>query len=235
MRHMGAMFCMSNGMIIYDSFYEATKEFDDKEFREVWTCIFEYGLYNIELDATGNPKVVFTLVKPQIDANNKRKDSASKGGRPTNKPMVVEEETNGYENKKPMVIKMETIGYETENHRLENEKPKVKVKEKEKEKVKEKVKEKEKSAYGTYANVMLTQAEYDKLHVDYTNADMLIDFLSKYIVEKEYRSKSHYLSIRRWVVDAVSERNYKHAPMPKYAKADAQTEELLKDLPFGND
>jgi len=34
--------------------------------------------------------------------------------------------------------------------------------------------------------------------------DAAIEFLSGYIEEKGYKSKSHYLAIRRWVIDAVS-------------------------------
>ena len=30
--------------------------------------------------------------------------------------------------------------------------------------------------------------------------------MSDYIAEKGYKSKSHYLAIRRWVIDAVKER-----------------------------
>ena len=68
--------------------------------------------------------------------------------------------------------------------------------------VKEKVKEK----YGEYSNVLLTEKEYQSLCSDFTNADELIKFLDEYIEMKGYKAKSHYLAIRKWVKDAVSER-----------------------------
>lgn len=60
--------------------------------------------------------------------------------------------------------------------------------------------------FGTYENVILTQEEYDRLAKDYEKGlvDKAIDYLSAYIIEKGYKSKSHNLSIRRWVIEAVS-------------------------------
>ena len=87
-------------------------------------------------------------------------------------------------------------------------------KETEKEKKKNNKKEKEKEpkiSFGEYQNVKLTQAEYDRLandlSVEVRNA--CIDFLDAYIEEKGYKSKSHNLAIRRWVVDAVNKKSAK--------------------------
>ena len=66
-----------------------------------------------------------------------------------------------------------------------------------------------KRKYGEYQNVLLTDKEYEKLQDDYVNANDLIKFLDEYIEEKGYKSKSHNLAIRRWVVDAVKEKNKK--------------------------
>ena len=76
------------------------------------------------------------------------------------------------------------------------------------EKAPKKVKE-VKIVFGEYQNVKLTQAEYDRLANDYTaeTRDRCIEFLDSYIEEKGYKSKSHNLAIRRWVVDAVNKKN----------------------------
>lgn len=66
-----------------------------------------------------------------------------------------------------------------------------------------------KKKYGEYENVLLTDKEYEKLSNDYPNVKELIKFLDEYIEEKGYKSKSHNLSIRRWVVNAVKEKNIK--------------------------
>lgn len=65
-----------------------------------------------------------------------------------------------------------------------------------------------KEKYGEYAHVMLTKAEFDKLGEEYGSAmrDSCIDFLDKYIEENPtYKKASHYLTIKRWVVNAVNE------------------------------
>ena len=70
--------------------------------------------------------------------------------------------------------------------------------------IKEK-KTKLKDIYGTYQNVKLTSAEYDRLKNEFSNADEAINFFSKWIEEKGgTKSKDHNLAIRRWVIDAVS-------------------------------
>ena len=58
---------------------------------------------------------------------------------------------------------------------------------------------------------MLTSDEYDKLVKDFgLNATHdAISFLDSYIEEKGYKSKSHNLALRRWVFDAVKEREQK--------------------------
>lgn len=63
-----------------------------------------------------------------------------------------------------------------------------------------------KKKYGEYKHVLLTAAEYEKLTADYGEdiRDKAIKYLDEYIAEKAYRSKSHYLAIRRWVIDAVT-------------------------------
>lgn len=78
------------------------------------------------------------------------------------------------------------------------------------ENIKEKSK-KTKHKYGQYQHVLLTDDEYNRLGVDYGDLtrNAAIKFLDEWIEEKGYKSKSHNLAIRRWVVDAVTkgERN----------------------------
>lgn len=76
---------------------------------------------------------------------------------------------------------------------------------------KESVREK----FGEFQNVLLTQEEYKKLKEDFQNADEAIEYLSAYIAEKGYQSKSHYLALRRWVFDAVAERKAKAPKKPE--------------------
>jgi len=65
-----------------------------------------------------------------------------------------------------------------------------------------------KKKYGEYQNVKLTDSEFEKLASDHGEdlRDKAITYLDEYIEEKGYKSKSHNLAIRRWVIDAVKEK-----------------------------
>ena len=68
-----------------------------------------------------------------------------------------------------------------------------------------------KHKHGQFQNVLLTDSEFEKLAVDFGSdlRDKAISFLDAYIEEKGYKSKSHNLAIRRWVIDAVKENESK--------------------------
>lgn len=67
----------------------------------------------------------------------------------------------------------------------------------------------QKRVFGEYKNVRLTETEYQKLLNDYSNAEDAITYLDEYIEMKGYKAKSHYLAIKKWVFDALSEREKK--------------------------
>ena len=92
----------------------------------------------------------------------------------------------------------------------------------EKDKDKE-IKKDKKHKYGEYGNVLLTDKELQSLKSDYSNSDDLIKYLDEYIEMKGYKAKSHYLCIKKWVVDAVN----KNGTKPTQA-TDKQAKELLK-------
>ena len=84
-----------------------------------------------------------------------------------------------------------------------------------------------KHKYGEYQHVMLTDNEYTNL----ANAfgvdlrDKAIKFLDEYIEDKGYKSKSHNMAIRRWVIDAVKERESKRGrkeAVPKWMSKEQQ-------------
>ena len=66
---------------------------------------------------------------------------------------------------------------------------------------------------GEYKHVLLTKEEFEKLteeHGAYKVGEA-IKFLDEYIEMKGYKAKSHYLAIKKWVFDAVAERERKRA------------------------
>jgi len=73
---------MRESMIIYRSFYDAIKELEPTHQAEVWKAVFEYGLNKKDIKLKGLPATIFTLIKPQLDANIRKYENGSKGGRP---------------------------------------------------------------------------------------------------------------------------------------------------------
>ena len=88
------------------------------------------------------------------------------------------------------------------------------TKDKDKDKVKikdidiDKKKIERKKSYGEYKNVKLLDKELQSLKSSYGDdlTDELIIYLDEYIEMKGYKAKSHYLCIKKWVVDAVKEK-----------------------------
>lgn len=72
-------------------------------------------------------------------------------------------------------------------------------------------KQESKHKYGEYKHVLLTDTEAKKLVSDYGKKETedAITYLDEYIEMKGYKAKSHYLCIRKWVFDALKERDQK--------------------------
>lgn len=116
---------MTDGFVFYRSFAEALQGIPAEQFKDIVLALSSYALDGIEpdnLDAI--PKALFTLMRPQIDANAKRREAGRKGGEANAKQIEASVKQN------------EATPKQTE--------AKDKVKEKVKDKDKEKVKEKEK-------------------------------------------------------------------------------------------
>jgi hypothetical protein len=62
-------------------------------------------------------------------------------------------------------------------------------------------------------NIYISIKELEKLNKDYGEAltKKAIQYLSNYKIEKNYKTKSDYLTLKRWVFDAVKEREGKNA------------------------
>lgn len=103
---------MRDSIVFYRSFYEALRKLPPDDFKQAAIAIMEYGLNDTEVECDGVAEIIFTMARPQIDANIKRAVGGAKGGRPTKKPMVFE----NAETKKPMVFEND-----------ENQKPNVNV------------------------------------------------------------------------------------------------------------
>lgn len=119
---------MQESFIFYDSFRDVGKDMEEKSRLAFYEAIIDYGLTG-ELDVTNLPseiKLLFKLIKPQIDANVKRRKDGKKGGRPSKKSENVEksdEKTSDIEEENYE----KTTGFKNKNHRFQNKKPNVNV------------------------------------------------------------------------------------------------------------
>ena len=70
--------------VFYKSFYDSIKELDMQDQVKIYNAIFEYEFENKEVELNGIAKSIFTLILPQLEANNTKYENGCKGGRPKN-------------------------------------------------------------------------------------------------------------------------------------------------------
>nr|DAE94474.1 MAG TPA: hypothetical protein [Bacteriophage sp.] len=129
-----------DSFIFYGSFYEAISCLDDATRLQCYDAVASYAITGIDPELNGVAKAIFALIKPQIDANNKRYNNGckgaeygKKGGRPVTKNPIGDNDENpiGDTSKNP-------IGVNDENPKeTPNEKENENVNENENEKEKE--------------------------------------------------------------------------------------------------
>jgi hypothetical protein len=115
---------------------------------------------------------------------------------------------------------------------LKDHKDRVKDKDKDidKDKDKEVIKEKEIKKLKFNNNISLSEEEHNKLVVEFGEMEVwkFYDYLSAYKVEKSYKTKSDYLTIKRWVIDAVLKQN-KFTPVKIENKYQSQLDSARKN------
>ena len=176
---------MRNSFIFYKSFADVIMRIEDEAERaRAYDAIIKYAIYGEETMPQGLAGMVFDLAKPQIDANNMRYENGKKGA-PFGK-----------------------LGGRPKKQATEEAEPKPEPKPKAAKPAKV---QEEKMSCGEMGNVKLTKTELDKLNADYGEVATAaaLEFFDEYIAEKGYKSKSHYLAMRRWVFDAVKEKAQK--------------------------
>jgi hypothetical protein len=172
---------MRDSSIFYRSFYEAIKELPDLNKLEVYTAIFEYSFNFNEIELNGLSKTIFTLIKPQLEANKKRFENGTK-------PKKSKTEAK----QKQKISKIEANNNVNDNMN-DNDNKNINYN------------------LGKNNNVILSNNEYKKLCGDYSKekTDQAIDFLSDWGLEKPKQFKdykNHNLTLRRWVFDAIDKK-----------------------------
>ena len=63
---------MRDSFIFYRSFFEAISDLDDLQQLEIYKAVANFSLNFVEPDLKGVSATIFKLIKPQLEANNKR-------------------------------------------------------------------------------------------------------------------------------------------------------------------
>jgi hypothetical protein len=103
-----------DSLIFYRSFYESINGLPDEDQVKVYKAIFEYSLNFNEIELSGIPKAIFTLIKPQLDANNKKYINGLKGGRKANNNQK-ETKTEPKQNQKETKVEANVNDNDNEN------------------------------------------------------------------------------------------------------------------------
>lgn len=90
---------MRESFVFYGSFYEALRELNAKDRVAVYDAVCRLALYGEEAQLRGVPAAILTLIRPQIEANNKRYANGIKGaegGRRGGRPRCPKETPKGF-------------------------------------------------------------------------------------------------------------------------------------------
>lgn len=115
---------MRDNFIFYRSFFEGVNAMPEESQLRLYKAIMEFALDGVELELEGIEKGIFALIRPQLEANNKRYTNGQKGGRPaSNNESNTKAKTKGTASEKPKVIRKDKPQVnDKENHRLLDDK-----------------------------------------------------------------------------------------------------------------
>ena len=83
---------MRDSFIFYRSFFEATKTLEPKQAADLYYAICSYALDRRELELDNLGKALFSLIKPQLDANHKRWENGCKKKQKVSKPQAKQKQ-----------------------------------------------------------------------------------------------------------------------------------------------
>ena len=164
---------MRDSFIFYRSFFEATKSLTTEQAADLYYAICSYALDRKELELAPVQKALFSLIKPQLDANHKRWENSKKGGRPNQTKTKL----------KPK-----------RNQKLTKPKPNVNVNVN----VNDNVNVNE-NIYRKFAHLHINLDDYNKLVSEYDKQQVndILDQIENYKGNTKY--KNLYLTAKNWL------------------------------------
>lgn len=93
-------------MVFHESYYDAIKLLPDEKRLEAYDALMRYEFEGDDPEELSyEVELIFTILKPLLDAAAKKREDGKKGGRP-------KKETDGKEKKNHRFLEEETIGFE---------------------------------------------------------------------------------------------------------------------------
>ena len=183
------------GVIMYYDLLEQLQDFSDESFGKIARAMIEYDKNGTLPNFEGELKIAFKFIKLSIDRNKEEYEQKCEKNRDN---ALKRWNANGCERIQTDAINADNDIDNDKDNDIDKDKDNDINTDNDNNKNKE-----EKHKYGEYKNVLLKDSELDKLKQDYVNYEELIKYLDEDIEMKGYKAKSHYLAIKKWVVDAV--------------------------------
>lgn len=213
---------MKDSFILYLQHKEIFDNLTDEEAGILIKAIFEYEMVGKVPKLDKMLGLVFIPIKQTLDRNREKyektvqrnKQNGAKGGRPKNPDNPVGILGNSENQTKPKKADNE---YDNDNDNVnDNIINNVIDNIVSEETSTANTAKASKHKHGEYKHVLLKDEELQKLKEEYKNWKELIKYLDEYIEMKGYKAKSHYLCIKKWVVDAVKRNTKQSKDIPDW-------------------
>lgn len=196
--------------VFYESYFESMSGINTKKNKLLmYETICKYGLYGIEpTDLPPQLQGNFALIRPTIDAAQKRRKASisngSKGGAPQGNQNARKQPKNNLEEQPQNNLNVNGD---------ENADIKKDVNEDEENNV-------ERLPHGKYSNVFLTDEEVISLQAEVFGWQLYIEKLSEYMESTGKGYQNHYATICKWAREDIERQAKNRSGYHKHTKAD---------------
>lgn len=172
-----------DSFIFYRSFYNAISTLSDEQQLSIYRAIVEKALNGIEPELAGTAKGMYELIKPQIEANQRRYENGCKGGAP-----LGNQNARKTTKKQPKTTKKQPNDNVNDNNNENNN-----------DNVNDIYLESKKTYGKEFGKVKLTDEEYAKLveRLGQDSTEEYINRLDGWLAEG-HQKKNHYATILNW-------------------------------------
>lgn len=219
---------MKDSFILYLDQKEIFGMLEDEEAGQLIKAIFEYEETGQMPKLDKSLRIAFIPIKNALDRNKEKYQKVIERNKQNIEKRWNKENTKNTTGK--IGIRKNTKNTDNDNEHVNDNENDIYTLSEDESSTSDVAKASQKHKYGEYKHVLLKDEELQTLKNDYSNWEELIKYLDEYIEMKGYKAKSHYLCIKKWVVDAVKKDSKvvknNVAPIQRYKSENAQYEDL---------